>query len=171
MPSTSASSNVDPATKAFEVLDNEAAAISGGAGIQAAQLVANAGVDAVVTGSVGPNATDVLAAAGLKVYLGASGTVREALQRYEDGQLQEASGVSAGVRPGTGDFGGGMGRGRGMGVGRGMGRCGGRGRGGGFGAGPGGDCICPSCGTEVPHQAGVPCIEKRCPRCGTGMRR
>ena len=72
---------VDPATKAFEVLDNEAAAISGGAGIQAAQIVANAGVDAVVTGSVGPNATDVLAAAGVKTYLGASGTVREALQQ------------------------------------------------------------------------------------------
>ena len=116
---------VDPATKDFEVLDNDAATLSGGAGIQAAQMVASAGVDAVITGSLGPNASDVLAATGLKVYLGAAGTEREVLQKYEDGRLQEVSGISIGGRPGPGGFGAGMGigrgRGRGIGICRGMG--------------------------------------------------
>jgi len=109
---------IDPATNAFEVLENEAAMLSGGAGIQAAQMVVNAGVDAVITGSLGPNAGDVLAAAGLKVYLGAAGTIREVLQQYQDGRLQEVSGPLVGAPFGTRGFG----RGRGMGIGRGMGR-------------------------------------------------
>ncbi len=49
---------------------------------------------------------------------------------------------------------------------------GGRGRQpGGFGLGPDGECVCPSCGTRVPHQRGVPCYEHRCPKCGTSMTR
>lgn len=47
---------------------------------------------------------------------------------------------------------------------------GGRGRGGGpYAAGPGGNCICPSCGKTVPHQAGVPCYQQKCPKCGASM--
>jgi len=153
---------IDPATQAFEVLENEAATLGSGAGIQAAQIVVKAGVNAVITGSLGPNATDVLAAAGLKIYLGAAGSIREVLQQYQDGRLQEASGLSAGVGPG-------MERGRGRGMGQGRGR--GMGRGGGFGAGPGGYCICPSCGERVPHQLGSPCFENKCPKCGAVMTR
>jgi predicted Fe-Mo cluster-binding NifX family protein len=158
---------VDPASEAFEVLDNEAAAISGGAGIQAAQMVADAGVEAVITGSLGPNATDVLSAAGLKVYLGASGTVREALRQYKTGRLQAGGEPVARVPSGPGA----LGAGPGMGMGRGMGRGRGRGRGCGAGVGPGGHCFCPGCGTTVPHQPGVPCFQVKCPKCGTTMRR
>ncbi len=160
---------VDPASQAFDVVYNKAAALSGGAGIQAAQIVINAGADAVVTGSLGPNATNVLAAAGLKVYLNASGTVREALQQLEGGQLQDAS------KPATDAQAGGVGGGNAPAVGRGMGRAMGagrrRGRGGGRGFGPIGECVCPVCGARVPHQAGVPCFEQQCSRCGIGMRR
>ncbi len=47
---------------------------------------------------------------------------------------------------------------------------GGRGRQpGGFGLGPGGECVCPSCGNKVPHQAGVPCYTVKCPKCGSPM--
>jgi len=45
----------------------------------------------------------------------------------------------------------------------------GRGRMGGFGFGPGGECVCPKCGTKVPHQRGVPCYQHKCPKCGTMM--
>ena len=45
----------------------------------------------------------------------------------------------------------------------------GRGRGGGRGLGPGGECVCPKCGTTVPHQAGQPCYQMSCPKCGTRM--
>jgi len=53
-------------------------------------------------------------------------------------------------------------------TGRGQGRGAGR-RMGGRGAGPGGFCVCPSCGEKVVHQAGVPCFEINCPKCGTRM--
>ena len=47
----------------------------------------------------------------------------------------------------------------------------GMGRGGGAGLGPGGNCICPNCGTVVPHTRGTPCNQMKCPKCGTIMTR
>ena len=99
----------------FEFLDNEAAALSGGAGLQAAQLIADAGVKAVITGNIGPNAINVLKVAGIKAYHCGPGTVRKALQKYQDGGLQETSGYKVGAQSG----GGGVGAGRGLGGGRG----------------------------------------------------
>ncbi len=32
-----------------------------------------------------------------------------------------------------------------------------------------GKCICPGCGTAMPHKSGVPCRESRCPACGKRM--
>lgn len=52
------------------------------------------------------------------------------------------------------------------------GRGGGRGQvrgGSGQGAGPAGNCVCPSCGEKVKHQAGTPCNERKCPKCGSPM--
>ncbi len=68
---------------------------------------------------------------------------------------------------GTGPFGQGAGTGRGLGrgMGKGMGRMGGSRP----GAGPSGSCLCPSCGTRVPHEAGVPCYNLSCPKCGAKM--
>jgi hypothetical protein len=68
---------------------------------------------------------------------------------------------------GTGPFGRGpgSGRGRGMGKGAGMGRMGGNRA----GAGPAGNCICPTCGTKMPHQAGTPCSSMNCPKCGINI--
>jgi len=42
---------------------------------------------------------------------------------------------------------------------------------GGFGLGPGGDCVCPKCGTKAAHQRGVPCYQQKCPKCGAAMSR
>jgi predicted Fe-Mo cluster-binding NifX family protein len=104
-----------------------------GAGIQAAQVIASLGVSAVIAGNFGPNAFQALSAAGIKVYTGASGTVRDAVNQLNSGQLQEVSaptvsahfGMKAAPDQGSGP---GMGMGGGMGRGRGMGRGGGRGR-------------------------------------------
>jgi len=105
---------IDDAEENFEFLDNEAAALSGGAGLKAAQLIADAGVKAVITGNIGPNAINVLKVAGIKAYHCGPGTVRKAFQKYQDGSLQETSGYKVGAQSG-----GGLGAGRGSGGGRG----------------------------------------------------
>lgn len=64
--------------------------------------------------------------------------------------------------------------GSGPGTGRGTGREGmgaGRMRGTRAGAGPSGACVCPSCGARMPHQAGTPCYDLSCPKCGVKMAR
>jgi predicted Fe-Mo cluster-binding NifX family protein len=84
----------------FEAVENAAVDASGGAGIQAAQTVADMGAQAVLTGNCGPNAHRTLSAAGVKVMVGAAGTVREAVERYQKGEFAEAEGPN--VRGGFG---------------------------------------------------------------------
>jgi len=45
------------------------------------------------------------------------------------------------------------------------------GRMGGSAMGPGGFLVCPNCGTQAPHQRGVPASTVNCPNCGTQMMR
>ena len=106
----------DDKAENFEFLDNEAAALSGGAGLQAAQMIADAGVKVVITGNIGPNAINVLKVAGIKTYHCGPGIVRKALQKYIDGSLQETSGYKVGAQSGGGR----VGTGRGLGGGRGL---------------------------------------------------
>lgn len=66
-----------------------------GAGIQAAELVARAGVGWVLTGYVGPKAFKALAAAGIKVGQSLEGlTVREVLERFKSGLIESAQGAN-----------------------------------------------------------------------------
>ena len=58
-----------------------------------------------------------------------------------------------------------------QGGGQGKGRSGEPGRMGGKAMGPGGDCICPFCGTKKAHQRGIPCYQMTCPNCGKKMTR
>lgn len=34
--------------------------------------------------------------------------------------------------------------------------------------GPGGECICPKCGTRVAHERGTRCVDECCPRLHVG---
>jgi len=108
---------VDPQSLEMEALENPNIGASGGAGIQSAQFVANKGVEAIITGQVGPNAFSTLQAAGMKILVGASGKVRDLLEKYKKGQLTSyAQGPTARAHAGMG-MGGGTGMGRGMGRG------------------------------------------------------
>ena len=78
---------VDPDTMQFEAVDNAGGAVSGGAGIAAAQSVVNKGVAAVITGNVGPNAMEVLNAAHVDMYRGISATVEENVLAFKEGAL------------------------------------------------------------------------------------
>ena len=126
----------------FEVFDNENIALGGGAGIQSAQFVASKGIQAVITGNCGPNAVRTLSAAGVKLFVGQSGTVKEAIERYKNRELRSTDEPSVSDHYGMGATGPvrdtqGQGLGRGMGMGRGMGRGMGMGRGRGMGSGMG----------------------------------
>ena len=67
-----------------------------GAGIQAAQIVANLGANAVIAGNFGPNAFTALASLGIKVIAGTMGIkVRDAVEQYIAGKLQPAMAPTA----------------------------------------------------------------------------
>ncbi len=93
---------VDTETMAFEAVDNPAITAAGGAGIQAAQFIVERGARAVVTGNVGPNASNVFQSANVSVYLFSDGTVRQAVEAYKAGQLPAAGGASGPAHAGVG---------------------------------------------------------------------
>ena len=62
-----------------------------GAGIQAGKLLADRKVDVLITGHCGPNAFKTLQAAGIKVVVEQSGSVREALERFQSGKVAYTS--------------------------------------------------------------------------------
>jgi predicted DNA-binding protein (UPF0251 family)/predicted Fe-Mo cluster-binding NifX family protein len=83
---------VDPQTLDFEYVDNgRSQTMAQGAGIQAAEIVAAAGVKAVLTGFVGPKAFMALQAAGIQVAQNLSDlTVRQAVERFLAGEVEWA---------------------------------------------------------------------------------
>ena len=82
---------IDPDTMEFEAVNNSGAMAGGGAGISTAQTIAGKGVDAILTGNCGPNAFQVLSAAGIKVATGVSGKVQDAVRDYKAGKYQANS--------------------------------------------------------------------------------
>ena len=106
-----------------ESVPNPGAESSGGAGIQAAQLVTKLGVAALITGNIGPNALQTLNAAGIDVYHYVEGSVKEASEQFKRNELQKITPSSAQPYAGKG-------RGRIWQGPPGQGRGGGRGRGG-----------------------------------------
>lgn len=91
--------------KGQEFLENTAGGQMRGAGITAAQLVANSGVEVVITGNMGPNAFNVLSSTGIKVVTGVSGNIKEAIDKYLKGELKATDQPSPGF--GRGRMGGG----------------------------------------------------------------
>ena len=50
--------------------------------------VLDLGAEAVITGNVGPKAFSALQAGSVKVYVGAAGSVRDALEKFKGGELE-----------------------------------------------------------------------------------
>jgi predicted Fe-Mo cluster-binding NifX family protein len=100
---------VNPDTMELESMENTGAMAGGGAGIATAQTIAGKGIEAVLTGNCGPNAYQVLSAAGIKVVTGVSGKVQQAVEDYKSGKLKASSQPNV---PGHFGMGGTMGRGR-----------------------------------------------------------
>jgi len=79
---------IDSETMKWMPVLNPAVGARGGAGIEASKLIADNGVEVVLTGSVGPNAEAALKAAGIKIVTGFSGTktVQEVVEEYLKGK-------------------------------------------------------------------------------------
>jgi predicted Fe-Mo cluster-binding NifX family protein len=110
---------VDTETDKWQGYANPAANDAGGAGIRAAEFIVKQGAEAVISGAFGPNASEVLDAANVRMYRAESGTATDLVQRLKDGTLEKPD-------PGSG-MGAGMGAGRGRGGRRGCGKGGRRG--------------------------------------------
>lgn len=99
-------SPIDPTfgrAQTFLLFDSETGAVEAvvntpgahGAGVQAAQLMVEHGVDLVLTGNVGPNAFQGLTAAGIGIFIGAKGTAQDALDAHVAGVLQSPTGPTS----------------------------------------------------------------------------
>ena len=78
----------DNEIKSSESIENTSAMQMGGAGITAAQLVADKKVDAVITGNIGPRAFTVFQQLGIDIYQG-TGTVKEVIEKFSKNELKK----------------------------------------------------------------------------------
>ncbi len=144
------------------------------------------GIGALVCGAISRPMHGLVAAYGIQVIPFVAGDLREVIGAWFSGNLER----DAFAMPGCCGRGGRRFRGmhegyqqvntmnqRARGMGAGGGRKQGQGgqrpgrMGGASAAGPTGYCVCPQCGQREPHGRGVPCIERKCPKCGTAMTR
>jgi predicted Fe-Mo cluster-binding NifX family protein len=83
----------DLETGEFQAVSNEQnLALPQGAGIQAAENVARQRPSYLITGHCGPKAFRALTATGIRVVVGAEGSVRDVLERFKRGELKPAEG-------------------------------------------------------------------------------
>jgi len=80
-------------TDKIEAVENQGALQGHGAGIKAAQQIADLNVKAVITGNLGPNATAVLDKLEIKAY-NASGTAEDAIDNFINDKLEEINEVA-----------------------------------------------------------------------------
>jgi len=94
----------DGEIKDVRAIQNPAAMLPQGAGIQAAQFVAQQGTTHVVAGNFGPNSSMVLAQMGIELVVMESIPIKEAIERIKSGNYQRftPSTVPAPTGPGPG---------------------------------------------------------------------
>ncbi len=76
----------------FDVIDNRDPDNRGGRGTRASKMIIEARVEAVITGQAGAKSVQMLAVAGTKIFSVEGGTVREAIQQYRIGEVQDEYG-------------------------------------------------------------------------------
>lgn len=76
---------------------NTAAQSAGGAGVRAAQIVADQQVDLLLAPRLGQNAADVLLAANIKLYRTEGDSIRDNIEAFLAGKLSELDEIHAGL--------------------------------------------------------------------------
>ena len=85
---------VDEKLETVEFIANTGQQAASGAGIQAAQLIADQEVDVLIAGNLGPKAFSGLERADIKLYQVDGGTVKQAVTNYQTGKLVELEGAT-----------------------------------------------------------------------------
>lgn len=98
---------VDENGKHIDTLTNSAVNSPQGAGIATAQLMVNNNVDTVLVGRMGPKAIRPLQSAGINVYTGISGTVKDSLENFKKGKLSLLDQPNTAAHAGSGQMRGG----------------------------------------------------------------
>jgi predicted Fe-Mo cluster-binding NifX family protein len=93
---------IDPQSMQYTAIPNNGPDATGGAGIQAAQLIADSGAKTVITGNVGPNAFKALSAAGIDIVTGASGPIRDVVERFKKGEYGKTTAPTVSGHHGSG---------------------------------------------------------------------
>ena len=82
----------DTESEEYEAIDNKQNLDAAqGAGIQSGQRIVDSGVEAAITGNVGPKAFRTLSSSGIRIYLTKSTQVQEAIESFKNGDLQETN--------------------------------------------------------------------------------
>ncbi len=88
---------VDTESGDWKAHENPALSATGGAGVQAAQFVADRGAQAVVSGAYGPNAYNTLLAAEIEMYVAPTdqpATANQILAMFKSGELTRVTGAT-----------------------------------------------------------------------------
>lgn len=72
-----------------KIIENKGQLSGGGAGIAAAQQLIDENIDAIITGSLGPNAYEIIDKSEIKAYKCGNIPISSALQKFNNGQLSE----------------------------------------------------------------------------------
>jgi predicted Fe-Mo cluster-binding NifX family protein len=169
-------------TESGQIISETQETLADTAPVRKAVFLAEWGVGILVCGAISRPLKDMITAYGVRVIPFVAGDLREVINAWLSGKreielfsmpgcckkkrrIYASQGVPGEEFVMRGRRGGGMGPGRGIGGG---GRRGGR-MGGPLAAGPGGYCVCPQCGHKEPHEVGIPCVQKQCPKCGAAM--
>jgi len=83
---------VDENGKLIKSMKNQGTQAMHGAGISAAQIIANEKVDAVITGNIGPKAFDALQSSGIEIFPGVHElTIKQAFEKYKGNELKRTT--------------------------------------------------------------------------------
>ena len=91
---------VDATSLALEVFKNPGPAEKDAAGILACQMLIEKGADAVAVKNIGHNALVSLTGGGVRVYVGAGGSILDTLKMLKKGQLSPAETATVGFQDG-----------------------------------------------------------------------
>lgn len=81
----------DTGNKEIKLLENDNVNVSGGAGTSAAQLMTNEGVEAVISGNFGPNASTSLKALNIDMYTSSVDSIKNVIEKFNKGELIKVS--------------------------------------------------------------------------------